>query len=125
MSVPHSRRLPRVAALIGLLSIALLQSLPVAAHDYPTYERVQFALDCMQRNGGAYDLIYKCSCAIDKVAEQLTIDEFVDLQTALNAGDMSGQRGGELRGNPQIRDSAKRYRQIVQSAGQSCGISAH
>jgi hypothetical protein len=111
--------------LIGLTSAALLQALPASAHDYPTYERVQFALDCMQRNGGAYELIYKCSCAIDKVAEQLSIDEFVDLQTSVNASDMTGQRGGELRGNPQVRDSAKRYRQTVQAAMQSCGIGAH
>jgi hypothetical protein len=79
----------------------------------------------MQRNGGAYDLIYKCSCAIDKVAEQFTIDEYVDMQTSLNASDMSGQRGGELRGNTQVRDSAKRYRQAVQAASQTCGIAPH
>lgn len=125
MPFPYSRRWSRRVALIGLTGFALLQTLPASAHDYPTYERVQFALDCMQRNGGAYDLIYKCSCTIDKVAEQLSIDDFVDMQTSLNASDMSGQRGGELRGNPQVRDSAKRYRQTVQSAMQSCGIGAH
>lgn len=123
MAFRYSMRLSRCAVWIGLTGAALLQALPASAHDYPTYERVQFAVDCMQRHGGAYDLIYKCSCAIDKVSEQFTIDEFVDMQTSLNASDMTGQRGGELRGNPQVRDSAKRYRQTIQSAMQSCGIS--
>jgi hypothetical protein len=114
--------LSRSLVLLALIGGGLLPARQASAHDYPTYERVQFALDCMQRNGGAYDLIYKCSCAIDKVAEQYTIDEFVDMQTSLNASDMTGQRGGELRGNPQVRESSKRYRQAVLSATQSCGI---
>jgi hypothetical protein len=117
--------LPRFLALLTCIGGGLLHVQQASAHDYPTYERVQFALDCMQRNGGAYDLIYKCSCAIDKVAEQFTIDEYVDMQTSLNASDMSGQRGGELRGNTQVRDSAKRYRQAVQAASQTCGIAPH
>jgi hypothetical protein len=35
---------------------------------------------------------------------------------------MSGQRGGELRENPQVRQSSKRYRESVQAAMRACGI---
>ncbi len=119
-----TKRLCRSGVFLGLMGAATLQALPASAHDYPTYERVEFVLDCMQRNGGAYALIYQCSCAIDKLAEQFTIDEFVEMQTSVNASDMSGQRGGELRGNPQIHQSTNRYRESVLAAGRSCGIPA-
>jgi hypothetical protein len=124
MPIFRTRFLSRSRVLFGLLGALTLQALPASAHDYPTYERVEFVLDCMQRNGGAYALIYQCSCAIDKLAEQFTIDEFVDMQTSVNASDMSGQRGGELRGNPQIRQSTNRYREAVLAAGRSCGVPA-
>jgi hypothetical protein len=122
MPIFRTKNLSRSRVLLGLMGAVTLQAMPASAHDYPTYERVEFVLDCMQRNGGAYALIYQCSCAIDKLAEQFTIDEFVDMQTSVNASDMSGQRGGELRGNPQIRQSMNRYREAVLVAGRSCGI---
>ncbi len=112
------------ALLVGALCIGVGIAAPAAAHDYPTYELVQYALQCMVSHGGAQDLIYKCSCAIDKIAAQYSIDDFVDMQTALNASTIAGQRGGELRDNPEIRAAAKRYRQAEQAALQSCGVAA-
>jgi hypothetical protein len=94
-----------------------------AGHDYPTYERVQYAIQCIAGNGGAQDLLYKCSCAIDKIAQQYAYDEFVELQTAANALTMAGERGGELRDNDGIRADAKRFRRSESGALRSCGIS--
>jgi hypothetical protein len=113
--------LPR-SLLASAICIGICSAAPAAAHDYPTYERVQYAIQCMVSHGGAQDLIYKCSCAIDKIAAQYSIDDFVDMQTAINASTIAGQRGGELRDNPEIRDAAKRYRQAEQAALQSCGV---
>jgi hypothetical protein len=116
----NSKRTPRAA----LLSLLAAVTLPAAAadHDYPTYERVQYVLQCMVSHGGAQALIYQCSCAIDKLAEQFSVDDFVELQTAANAIAITGERGGELRDNADVRNSAKRYRQAEQAALQSCGV---
>ena len=94
------------------------------AHDYPTHERVQYAIQCITKHGGAQDLVYKCSCAIDKLAAQYSYEQFVDMQTAANALTMAGERGGELRDNDSVRDDAKRYRQSERAALQSCGITS-
>jgi hypothetical protein len=110
-------RLPMLAATFAVLS------LPAAAarNDYPTYERVQYAVQCMSSHSGGRELIYQCSCALDKLAEQFSIDDFVHMQTAVNAMTMTGERGGEVRDNPSLRDAAKRYRQAEQEALASCG----
>lgn len=92
------------------------------AHDYPTYERVQYAIQCITKYGGAQHLIYQCSCAIDKLADQFSIDDFVEAQTAVNGATITGERGGELRDNPQLRAAAKRYREAEQAALKSCGV---
>jgi hypothetical protein len=92
------------------------------ADDYPTYERVQYAIQCITKYGGAQQLLYQCSCAIDKLAAQFSIDDFVEAQTAVNGATITGERGGELRDNPQLRAAAKRYREAEQAALKSCGV---
>ncbi len=98
------------------------QSTPGLAHDYPTYERVRYVLECIGRNGGATALPYQCSCAIDKIAERYSIDDFVEMQTALNGMTIAGERAGVLRDNSEIRADAKRYREAEAAALKSCGI---
>ncbi len=108
---------------IVLSTLFACAALPAAAaNDYPTYERVEYVLQCIVKNGGAQALVYQCSCAIDKLAEQFSIDEFVETQTAANALGITGQRGGELRDNDSVRKSAKRYRDAEQAALHSCGV---
>ena len=105
-----------------VVAAALLPSAAASAHDYPTYERVRYVLQCVAGHGGAPQLVYQCSCAIDKLAAQFSIDDFVDMQTAANASSIAGERGGELRDNPDIRAAAKRYRAAEEAALKSCGV---
>ena len=93
-----------------------------AAHDYPTYERVQYVIQCLGKYGGAQQLIYQCSCAIDKLADQFPVDDYVEMQTAVNASSITGERGGELRDNEAVRAAGKRYRAAEQAALKSCGV---
>jgi len=101
---------------------AMLLPASAMADDYPTYERVQYAIQCITKYGGAHQLVYQCSCAIDKLAAQFSIDDFVEAQTAVNGASITGERGGELRDNPQLRAAAKRYREAEQAALKSCGV---
>ncbi len=117
-------RAKRAALVASALCAAMLPWAAASAHDYPTYERVQYALQCLTRYGGAHQLIYQCSCAIDKLADQFSIDDFVDMQTAVNASSMAGERGGEVRDNPDLRAAAKRYRAAETTALKSCGVVA-
>lgn len=94
-----------------------------AAHDYPTYERVRYVLQCIERNGaGDAALVYQCSCAIDKLAERFSIDDYVEMQTAVNGSSIAGERGGALRDNPALRVDARHYREAEAAALKSCGV---
>lgn len=111
-----------IRALSGAVCLIVAQLAMAADHDYPTHERVIYAIQCINRHGGGQDLVYKCSCAIDRMARQYSYEEFVDMQTATNAITMAGERGGELRDNDSVRANAKRYRQSEAAALHSCGI---
>jgi hypothetical protein len=112
----------RLTVAVGAVCLALLPGTAALAHDYPTYERVQYAIQCIGKYGGAQQLLYQCSCAIDKLAAQFSIDDFVDMQTAVNASSITGERGGEFRDNSGVRAAAKRYREAERNALQTCGV---
>lgn len=111
----------RVLAASAVCAIVLPHT-SAFADDYPTHERVQYVIQCITKQGGAQHLIYQCSCAIDKLAAQFSIDEFVDMQTAVNASSMTGERGGAMRENPDLKAAAKRYREAERVALKSCGV---
>ncbi len=50
-------------------------------NDYPTSARVEYVQECITRNGGNLSDLYKCSCAIDRIAGHLTYDNFVKAGT--------------------------------------------
>lgn len=93
-----------------------------ADHNYPTYERVRYVIACITTNGGAPALVYQCSCAIDHLAEHFTLDDFIEMQTALNAAPIAGERGAVLRDSPDMRYYSKRYRDGETAAFKACGI---
>src|SRR5213596_1356542 len=74
---------PRIA-----LSLALAMAPGAAwaqgagATGYPTVDRVEFVLECMQKNGGKQEFLYKCACLVDEIARAYTYDDFVEASTA-------------------------------------------
>ena len=95
-----------------------------AGHDYPTAARVEYVQECMLKNGGELSYLYKCSCAIDRIASELTYDDFVEWGTFARNASLAGERGGIFRDSDQARDDAKRYRAIEAEAYKACGLQA-
>jgi hypothetical protein len=93
-----------------------------ALHDYPTVDRVEFVLECMQRNAGKQEFLYKCACVIDEIAQRYTYDDFVEASTAARFQSLGGERGGVFRDPPKTRDSAKRYMQVHSEAMKRCDV---
>ena len=89
--------------------------------EYPTVDRVEFVLECMQRNAGKQEFLYKCACVIDEVARRYTYDDFVEASTAARFQGLGGERGGVFRDPPKTRDAAKRYMQVHSEAMKRCG----
>lgn len=93
-----------------------------AVHHYPTVDRVEFVLECMQKNAGKQEFLYKCACVIDEIAQQYTYDDFVEASTAARFQSLGGERGGVFRDPPKTRDTAKRYMQVRSDAMKRCDV---
>ena len=112
----------RLPLLLGLLAFAATApSADAAGNDFPTVDRVEYVQECMRSHpGNRYEMLYKCSCTLDRIAAEIRYDEYVELWTAANAISIGGERGAQLRDSKMSRDMAKKFRYIEESAQKSC-----
>src|SRR5437660_7339679 len=112
--------MPRIQPITLAVAVIFTSCVPSAraahGYDYPTVDRVEFVLECMQKNDGKQEFLYKCSCVIDELAQKFSYDEFVEAGTAARYQNLGGERGGVFRDPPQTRESAKRYLQARNEA---------
>jgi hypothetical protein len=109
--------------LCGLgLSIAAHAAPP--ANDFPTQDRVLYVQECMvaHEHPGAnnFEMVSKCSCALDALAREITYSKYVEMSTAAKAFPMAGERGNVVRDSDQMRADIKRYRALQAKANQGC-----
>ena len=99
-------------------------SVPFAhANDFPTRARVEFVLNCMRESKvPQQESMYKCSCAIDAIAEKLDYATWVDLSTIANATPIAGEKGGVMRDMKDGRKLIATYRELQENAKKSCFI---
>lgn len=104
--------------------LALAATLPAwAQNNYPTAERVSYVHTCMSEHpGNHYEMLNKCSCVLDKLAEQLTLEQFVSLSTASNATSIGGERGAYIRDTESLQQDIRRFRQMQATAKKACFI---
>ena len=119
--VCQMRRLPILLGTTWLLAgPAAAADSPV--HDYPTVARVEFVQECISRHGGKLENLYQCSCAIDRIANALSYDEFVEASTYAKYSGLPGEGGGIFRDSDQAKQMAKRYRETEAEAYRTCGL---
>ncbi|HXZ97054.1 MAG TPA: hypothetical protein VEG37_08440 [Burkholderiales bacterium] len=106
---------------LAWLAVSLLPGTALA-YDYPTFDRVQFVLECAQRYPAYeyYGSLYKCSCAIDAIAKKIKYDDYVEYSTSLRGQRTAGEGGGVFRDPPEIQKKAKRYAEIKAEAEKEC-----
>ncbi len=96
---------------------------PASAHDYPTADRVTYVNECMRQHPGQYyEMLNKCSCALDKLAGQLKFEEFDSMVTATNANSIGGERGNTIRDTETLQKEIRRFRELQATAKKSCFI---
>ncbi|KMZ12132.1 hypothetical protein BHUM_06408 [Candidatus Burkholderia humilis] len=83
--------------LVSPFAFGASSSNSASAHDYPTQGRVEYVLGCMDDNGHDFVNIYKCSCAIDKIAQVLSYDDFVEQSTFSKYATLGGEGGFDPR----------------------------
>jgi hypothetical protein len=96
----------------------------VAANDFPTVERVLFVENCMREHADRprQEMLYKCSCMVDAIADEASYDDFVEMSTANDAGQIAGERGTQVRESAEGRALTKRYRDLRAKASQRCFV---
>src|SRR5215510_13481506 len=121
---PSTDTLAVIAALAIATAAVAAAGDPPANHDYPTIARVEYVQECVARNGGEYAYLYKCSCVIDRIAEQLDYDQFVETSTFARYSTLPGEGGGIFRDTDDARKKARLFRDTETAAYKACGIAA-
>ena len=111
---------PRLAALV--LAVAV-PAAPALANDFPTVDRVLYVQECMRQNPGPfYEMVNKCSCAVDALAREVSFDDYVTMSTITNAMTIGGERGNDLRDNDTLKPQLRRLRELHAKVKQGCFI---
>lgn len=106
-----------------LLLPALTSCAQAKGNDYPTAERVLYVEECMRQHPGPhFEMLSKCSCALDRIASEVPLDHFIEMNTASNANSIGGERGNTIRDTEQLQKEIRRYRQLQATAKKSCFI---
>ncbi len=112
-------RFPLMLAFLAFAAAAA--SADAAGNDFPTVNRVEYVQECMRGHPGSrYEMLYKCSCTLDRIAAEIRYDEYVELWTAANAVSIGGERGAQLRDAKVSQDMAKKFRTIEGKAQKDC-----
>ena len=111
-----------------LLRCCLLLALPLlgaaaSANDFPTSQRVLYVEECMRDHPGPhFEMVNKCSCALDTLAKEIKYEEYVGMSTVVNAMSIGGERGGSMRDNETVKPQVKRYRDLQAKVQKACFI---
>ena len=63
---------------------------PAALNHYPTAVVADYVLGCMLSNGTSPDLLRKCACSIDFIAESIPYEQYERVETLLRLQQMPG-----------------------------------
>ena len=109
------------AAIFGLIAATPLWA-DAPSHDYPTVARIEYVQECVNKTGGRQGAMYQCACAIDRIAEKLTYDEFVEASTYARYATLPGEGGGIFRDTDEAKQKAKLFRTIESEAYRACNV---
>lgn len=78
----------------------------------------------MARAGSRLEDLYKCSCIIDRLAEKLSYDEYVEAATFAHYSTLPGEGGGIFRDPDIAKQKAKLFRTLESNAYRACGLNS-
>ena len=109
--------------LLAAPALALAAPARALANDFPTVDRVLYVQECVRNNPGPhYEMVNKCSCALDKLASEVKFADYVNMNTVVNAVSIGGERGGTLRDNETVKPQIARYRELQTKVRKACFI---
>ena len=118
-------RTSRAWALLAACTAALSGAAQAAdrPNDFPTVDRVLYVQECMRQHPGPhYEMVNKCSCALDALAREVSFDDYTAMSTATNANSIGGERGNTIRDTELLQKQIRRYRELQAKAKAGCFI---
>jgi len=92
-------------------------------YDYPTRDRVEYVMNCIAQRGGlTYINQYACGCKIDKIAEQLSFEEFDAAKTFYYLKNTAGESGGVFRDPVRSKYLREKLKDAEAYAEKSCFV---
>lgn len=92
-------------------------------NDFPTRDRVDYVLECIAKHGGlTYINQYACGCKIDKIAEQLSFEEYEAARTFVQMQKTPGENGAPFRDPKQSKDLRGKLKQVDEAAEKACFV---
>lgn len=112
-----------VAAISALTLFILLPFATAGANDFPTQARVEFVLRCMDSHGGQkYENLYSCICVIDKIADKIEYDEYLEGEVFTQLRSTPGERGGVFRDPDRASILVRKISEVTTVAEKSCFV---
>lgn len=105
---------------IYLLLCIFPLSTAAMANDFPTQARAEYVFACMSTNGQTPEILAKCSCAIDAIAEDMVYDEYVEAETVLSLRLAPGDRTAMFKESAWAADVISRFNEIQVDAEVKC-----
>ncbi len=91
-------------------------------NDYPTAARADYVIGCMAANGFHRELLDKCACGIDTIADQMSYEDYDKANTILSMQQGGGgPRGGLFRDTPVAKTEMEKLRRAQAEANLRCG----
>ena len=94
------------------------------ANNYPTLARVEYVQECINRNGGKQTNMYQCVCVVDRIADSMSYDEFVESSTFAKYSTLPGDGGGIFRDTDEAKQKARLFRATEANALRACNLPA-
>ena len=114
----------------GLLGALLVLAAPQASaqadaliNSYPTVDRVLYVHECLRDHPGPhFEMVNKCACAFDRMAQEVGFDDYVAMATAANATTIGGERGGYIRESESLQVQVRRYKALQAKVKKACFV---
>jgi hypothetical protein len=105
-----------------VLTLAALCSSAAWANDFPTVDRVLYVQECIAARPAAsnFEMVNKCSCALDALAAEVTYDDYVQMSTVVKSMSIGGERGGTIRDAEPLKVYVTRYRELQAKVQKAC-----
>ena len=114
-----------LAVLVGITcDAALARAQPAPKHpryDYPTAARADYVIGCMAANGFKRELLDRCACGIDTIADLLPYEDYEKADTILRMQQGGlGERGAMFRDTPIAKQETEKLRRAQAEVNLRC-----